>query len=61
MRRLDFLQSDRFVGLLFIAPFVVTAVLFMVYPIVEAIRMAFFSYNPLRPDLIFYVGLANFE
>jgi multiple sugar transport system permease protein len=31
----------------------------MVYPIVEAIRMAFFSYNPLRPDLISYAGLAN--
>jgi multiple sugar transport system permease protein len=61
MRRLDFLQSDRFVGLLFIAPFVVTAIVFMVYPIAEAVRMAFFSYNPLRPDLVSYVGLANFE
>jgi len=61
MRRLDFLSSDRFVGLLFIAPFVVTAVVFMVYPIAEAIRMAFFSYNPLRPDLVSFVGLSNFE
>lgn len=61
MRRLDFLSSDRFVGLLFIAPFVVTAVVFMVYPIAEAIGMAFFSYNPLRPDLVSFVGLSNFE
>jgi ABC-type sugar transport system permease subunit len=52
--------SDRTVGLLFIAPFVTAALLFMVYPIVEAIRMAFFSYNPLRPDLRTFVGLANF-
>lgn len=61
MRRLNFLSSDRAVGLLFIAPFVVTTLVFMVYPVVEAIRMAFFSYNPLRPDLSSFVGLANFE
>lgn len=61
MRRLSFLSSDRFVGLLFIAPFVVTAAVFMVYPIAEAIRMAFFSYNPLRPDLVSFVGLSNFD
>ena len=33
----------------------------MVYPIVEAVRMAFFSYNPLRPDLSAFVGLSNFS
>jgi ABC-type sugar transport system permease subunit len=53
--------SDRAVGVLFIVPFVVTALFFMVYPIVEAVRMAFYSYNPLRPDLSAFVGLANFE
>ena len=53
--------SDRAVGLLFIAPFVTAALFFMVYPIAEAIRMAFYSYNPLRPDLSAFVGLANFE
>jgi multiple sugar transport system permease protein len=52
--------SDRAVGLLFIAPFAATALFFMVYPIVEAIRMAFYSYNPLRPDLSTFVGLSNF-
>ncbi|MGE0338909.1 MAG: carbohydrate ABC transporter permease [Xanthobacteraceae bacterium] len=61
MHLLRHLQSDRAVGLLFIAPFVVTALFFMVYPIAEAIRMAFYSYNPLRPDLTAFVGLANFE
>ncbi len=61
MRRFPILFSDRTVGLLFIAPFVATALVFMVYPIAEAIRMAFFSYNPLRPDLSAFVGLANFE
>ena len=53
-------MSDRTVGLLFIVPFVVTALFFMVYPIVEAIRLAFVSYNPLRPELSAFVGLANF-
>lgn len=52
--------SDRTVGLLFIAPFVAAAAFFMVYPIAEAIRMAFFSYNPLRPDLSTFVGFDNF-
>jgi len=61
MSRFNFLSSDRAVGLLFIAPFIVTALVFMVYPIVEAIRMAFFNYNPLRPDLVSYAGLSNFE
>ncbi|WP_291869755.1 sugar ABC transporter permease [Bradyrhizobium sp.] len=61
MSRFSFLSSDRAVGLLFIAPFVVTALVFMVYPIAEAIRMAFFNYNPLRPDLVSYAGMSNFE
>ena len=52
--------SDRAVGVLFIVPFVLAALFFMVYPIVEAVRMAFYSYNPLRPDLSTFVGLANF-
>ena len=52
--------SDRAVGLLFIAPFVTAALFFMVYPIVEAIRMAFYSYNPLRPELTTFVGFDNF-
>src|SRR5918998_2492224 len=55
-----FALSDQAVGVLFIVPFVVTALFFMVYPIVEAVRMAFFSYNPLRPDVTSYVGLSNF-
>ena len=53
--------SDQAVGVLFIVPFVLTALFFMVYPIAEAVRMAFYSYNPLRPDRSFFVGLANFE
>jgi multiple sugar transport system permease protein len=59
--RAGYTLSDRAVGLLFIAPFLAAAVFFMVYPVVEAIRMAFYSYNPLRPDLSTYVGLRNFE
>ncbi|HEX2114892.1 MAG TPA: sugar ABC transporter permease [Alphaproteobacteria bacterium] len=57
----SFRLSDRQVGLLFMAPFIVTALVFMAYPVFEALRMAFFSYNPLRPDDIRFVGLRNFE
>lgn len=42
-------------------PFIVTAALFMVWPVVEAVRMAFYAYNPLRPDDIYWVGLENFQ
>jgi ABC-type sugar transport system permease subunit len=57
----SFRLSDRQVGLLFMAPFIVTALVFVAYPIFEAVRMAFFAYNPLRPDDIRFVGLSNFE
>ena len=56
-----FRLSDRQVGLLFMAPFIVTALVFMAYPVFEALRMAFYAYNPLRPDDIRFVGLRNFE
>ena len=59
--RAGYTLSDRAVGLLFIAPFLAAAIFFVVYPVVEAIRMAFYSYNPLRPDLSSFVGLSNFE
>lgn len=42
-------------------PFIVTASAFMVWPVVEAVRMAFLSYNPLRPDDVRFVALRNFE
>jgi multiple sugar transport system permease protein len=57
----SFRLSDRQVGVLFMVPFIVTALVFMAYPIFEAVRMAFFAYNPLRPDDIRFVGLRNFE
>ena len=53
--------SDRQVGLLFMLPFLVTAAAFMVWPVAEAVRLAFYSYNPLRPDDLRWVGLENFE
>ncbi len=59
--RRRFALSDRQVGILFMLPFIVTAALFMVWPVVEAVRMAFYAYNPLRPDDIYWVGLENFE
>ena len=52
--------SDRQIGILFIVPFVVTAVVFMGYPVVQAVRMAFYSVNPLRPGHDTFIGLDNF-
>jgi ABC-type sugar transport system permease subunit len=56
-----FTLSDQAVGVLFMVPFVLTALFFMVYPIAEAVRMAFYSYNPLRPGITAFVGIDNFR
>lgn len=61
METRTFKLTDRQIGILFIVPFLITAVLFMLYPIFEAIRMAFFSLNPLRPNETAFVGLDNFH
>lgn len=42
-------------------PFIVTAGAFMVWPVLEAVRLAFYAYNPLRPDDLTWVGLDNFS
>ena len=52
--------SDRQIGILFVVPFLVTAVVFMGYPIAQAIRMAFYAINPLRPGQDTFIGLENF-
>jgi ABC-type sugar transport system permease subunit len=56
-----FRLSDRQVGILFMLPFLLTAGAFMVWPVVEAVRLAFYAYNPLRPDDMPWVGLENFQ
>ena len=56
-----FRLSDRQVGILFMLPFIVTAGAFMVWPVAEAVRLAFYAYNPLRPDDMQWVGLDNFR
>ncbi len=55
-----FRLSDRQVGVLFMLPFLVALALFLVWPILEAVRMSFVRYNPLRPDDQPFVGLDNF-
>lgn len=54
-------EADNRIGLAFIAPFVVAALVFMVYPVAESLRMAFFYIDPLNPDAQRFAGLANFE
>jgi ABC-type sugar transport system permease subunit len=55
-----FALTDRQLGVLFLLPFVTVAGLFVVYPAVESIRLAFYSKLPFRPRLTF-VGLDNFR
>lgn len=56
----DWKVADNRIGILFILPFVIAALAFMVYPIAEAVRMAFLYQNPLNPGDASFAGLDNF-
>lgn len=53
--------TDRQVGVLFMLPFLVALLLFLVWPIAEAVRLSFVRYNPLRPEVQPFVGLDNYR
>jgi ABC-type sugar transport system permease subunit len=57
----DWRKADRRIGILFIVPFAIAALVFMVYPVAEAIRLAFYDYNPLNPESASFAGLENFR
>ena len=46
----DWRVADSRIGILFIVPFALAALVFMVYPVVEAVRLAFYEHDPLRPE-----------
>ena len=52
--------SDRQIGVLFLAPFAVVACAFVIYPALDAVRLAFYSRLPFRATFTF-VGLDNFR
>ena len=54
-------DADNRIGVLFILPFAAAALVFMVYPVAEAVRMAFFHVNPLDPAGERFAGLDNFR
>jgi len=54
-------KADNRIGVLFILPFVAAALVFMVYPVAEAVRLAFFHHNPLNPGASSFAGLDNFR
>lgn len=56
----DWKIADNRLGVVFILPFVATALVFMVYPVVEAVRMAFFYVDPLNPAAQRFAGIENF-
>lgn len=53
--------KDNRLGVLFILPFVLAGSIFMLYPVVEAVRMSFYYINPLMPNGNRFAGLENFE
>jgi ABC-type sugar transport system permease subunit len=53
-------RSDRQLGILFLLPFAVVSCLFVVYPALEAVRLAFYEKPPFQRTLTF-VGLDNFR
>lgn len=54
-------RDDTHVGVLFILPFLAASLVFMVYPVVQVVRMSFYYRNPLRPDQWTFIGLDNFR
>jgi ABC-type sugar transport system permease subunit len=59
--RIDWRVADNRIGVLFIVPFVVAALVFMVYPVLDSVRLAFYQHNPLNPEGSTFVGLENFR
>jgi ABC-type sugar transport system permease subunit len=57
----DWRKADSRIGILFIVPFAIAALVFMVYPVAEAVRLAFYHHNPLNPEGASYAGLENFR
>lgn len=58
--RRGFALPDRALGVLFLAPFVVVSLAFVIYPALAALRLAFYNKPPFRNTLTF-VGLDNFR
>lgn len=52
--------SDRQLGVLFLLPFFVVSSVFVLYPALDAVRLAFYSKLPFRQTFT-YVGLDNFR
>ena len=52
--------SDRRVGILFLLPFALVSLAFVVYPALEAVRLAFHAKSPFR-NTFTWVGLDNFR
>jgi multiple sugar transport system permease protein len=59
--RADWKKADTRIGILFVIPFAIAALLFMVYPVIEAVRLSFYEHNPLRPEASEFIGLENFR
>ncbi len=60
MRRRRFELTDRRLGILFLLPFALVSVAFVIYPALDAVWLAFHSKHPFRNTFTF-VGLDNFR
>jgi ABC-type sugar transport system permease subunit len=57
----DWRVADNRLGMLFILPFALTALVFMVYPVANAVRMAFYHIDPLSLSGDRFAGFDNFR
>ncbi|KPJ61038.1 MAG: ABC transporter permease [Latescibacteria bacterium DG_63] len=47
--------------LAFLSPWIVSFGIFWVFPLLFSLVLSFVRFNPLRPDLVHFVGLSNFS
>ncbi len=58
-RGFAWLEKDNVIGYVFLAPFLLFMVLFMILPIFQGLYMSFFDWNALTPPS--FVGLGNYQ
>jgi ABC-type sugar transport system permease subunit len=58
-QRFKKMLSDNLIWYLFVSPAIILIIVFMVIPIIEALSLATYQWNGIRPRV--YIGLENFQ
>ena len=62
MKRLTLSQQDSLLGIVLILPILAFVLVFAVWPLINTIRLGFYHYNLLQPDIgEKWVGLGNYS